>query len=200
MDLTELLALPGCHYLRVQVGPAFDDTVDVDRVALDARGESIKKWCLSLEVADGTSWKELTRHTDGNGVLAKLLVALGDAVGAWRSLPLPGGLWTSRSPVVSLLASSKSTKPSAGALEPVGLCECCRRPVGPEGSILHDLRRAEESDLCEECVSYGCTGEGRCLATDPALPKKREAATKRLEEYEPSTPPSGVDAYLRSIN
>ena len=209
MDIPYLLAFPFSPSIQVKIGPLPEDIISVDPEKLEERRDAIKDFCMSLPDTDGTSWQLLKEHTGGNGTMAKLLVALGELVGAWKMHPDPTRpeMWypSSMLPMiqagsVSKPVSSRMPKPSAGDLEKdTASCACCSRRMGPKDSRVHDLLTSrEDSKLCVECGFEGCDTEGPCALGPVAEKPPMKQAAKDDEEPPDAAPPGAeVDNYLK---
>ena len=210
MDIHQLVAFPFSPSVQVKIGPLPDDVIEVDADGLEARRDALKEFCLALPYTDGASWQLLKEHTGGNGTMAKLLVALGELVGAWKMHPDPTRpeMWypSSMLPMVQAGSvnkpvSSRMPKPSAGDLEKdTTSCACCARPMGPKNSRVHDLLTSrEDPKLCSECGFEGCETSGPC-ALEPAtdVPPMKKAAADDEEPPEDRAPPDvAVESYLK---
>lgn len=206
MQLEDFLALPGTMCIRLKVGPNLDDVIEVSQMYYEANKDDLLEFCLGLPDVDGRNWRTMKEFTGGNGSLAKLLIVLGDMVGAWEMYPdriIGGSLWTRDHPrILGSKAPSRSRvpKPSAGDLaEGTKPCFCCERDMGKPDSMIHDLIQAsEDSVMCLECEIAGCVVEqGPCNVFPDKLAEERRP--RRTEDEEDSGPPEGLDAYLRQF-
>ena len=206
MKIYDFLAQPGLPCIRVRVGPGVDDVVEIDQLYYDANKEDLLAWCLELPDVEGMTWRTLKIYTEGNGMMAKLLVALGDLAGAWKMHPPRDsiGMWTRQTPRVSQVIHPAPErlipKPSAGDLDETKPCFCCERPMGPRNDYRYDLYQDEHGEMCVECVAMGCVEEkGPCQV----FPEKLAAAPKKEADEAAvefvAAPPSGLDAYLKQF-
>jgi hypothetical protein len=205
LNLEEYLANPFQPCIRLRVGPELTDVVEVDQAYWEMHRDAFVEECLSLDEVEGHNWRSLKKYTDGNGLMAKLLIALGDLAGVWTMHPprtAPPGLWSRDLPRVLIGPPRRPTvpKPSQGALEPIGHCLCCERPMGPPDSLLHDLPRSESDEtLCLECEAMGCdVEEPGCNV----FPEKRAEAQPKLrvaETPDEAGPPPGLSEYLKQF-
>ena len=82
MNIEELLAVGNVPYIMVRFGPGEGDALPIDARSFALRKEELAKFCRSIPNADqGLSWKLLKAHTNNNGMMAKLLIALGELAG-----------------------------------------------------------------------------------------------------------------------
>jgi hypothetical protein len=193
---------------QVEVSPGV--FVPVDTSVLSSRKEDLKAYCLSIPQEELTSWKSLLPRTNNNGLLAKLLIALGDIEGVWVKHPPADSpyAWLPDQPAVLIhntVPKSTVPKPSAGDLEVnTVICDRCGICIGKYGSTLHDYVEASPGS--------------KCISDDPETcemveqPKKAAASPKTAANSDeppptevagPSTTgpsPTGIDAYLRSLN
>jgi hypothetical protein len=204
MKVYDFLAQPGHPCIRVRVGPNLNDVIEVDQAFFDGHKEELLAWCLELPEVEGMHWRTMKIHTEGNGTMAKLLIALGDLVGAWKMHPPRDsvGLWTRQSPriasVTRILPPRRVPKPSAGELDDTKPCFCCERPMGPPSDYRYDLYADEKGDMCVECVAMGCTMEkGPCKVFPEKVASQAPKKPPEKEEAEfPAAPPVGLEAYL----
>ena len=195
---------PLASVLAVETGPG--KFMEIDRFLWEATKDDFVAFCESLPTEAGPSYQVLKAYTQGNGDLAKLLIALGALAGVWKMHPdvrYPELWGKSRLYPMVQAASMKPRavkpprvpKPSAGGLE-VGVtdCTCCNRPMGPADSVIHDLVAGRE--LCAECEEAGCNGE-TCII-DRVLTKPKLRVVKDEEDDEPE--PDGMAAYLAAMN
>jgi len=182
IDLTTLLAAPLTYSVSVRLTPT--QSIDIDIVELEKRKPEILNYCKNLDLTDKLSWKDLQEHTEGNGTMAKLLVAIGDMIGAWSMHPpvhFPD-LWKSSNVFPMILSGTqvidktrRVPKPSAGDME-AGTVTCpkCDLSMGKYGSTIHDYIEAKPGS--------------RCISDDPEhcemLPEP-EAIAKTAEESSP---------------
>tara|TARA_B100000131_G_scaffold72080_1_gene68390 strand:- start:4861 stop:5481 length:621 start_codon:yes stop_codon:yes gene_type:complete len=193
IDLTSLLAPPLTPSIEIRLSPT--QSISVDIVEFEKRKAEILDYCKSMDLEGKLSWKELQEHTDGNGTMAKLLIAMGDLIGAWSMHPpvhLPD-LWRSSNAFPMILSGTQTfdrtrriPKPSAGDLD-VGTVTCpkCNLPMGKYGSKVHDYIEAEPGS--------------KCISFDPdqceMLPNP-ETITKVAEEIVQDDPEEGpVDEF-----
>ncbi len=187
----ELLAGDRAPCLRLRYGPEVTDAVELDREAVEQRKGEILAFCAGLPGADqGLSWRQVRAHTSNNGLYAKILIALGDHLGAWTMHPAPElpRLWRSIHPVILAPKKTKrprgTPKPSRGDLEEdLKPCACCARPMGPADSTVHDLTASDyNEDLCRDCEHADCDplGLGECQVDKPK--GKEKVATPAEDE------------------
>ena len=209
LDLADFIALPGMPSTKVEISPGV--FVPVDPAVMSIRKEELKQYCSSIPPEEVVTWRGLLPRMGGNETLSKLLISLGDMLGVWTQHPPVNSpyAWLPEHPVVlihSVSTTSSVPKPSAGGLE-AGLitCDRCGVSMGPFGSILHDYVEAEPDS---KCISYD---PEKCEMLEGA-PKKKAAIPKPSKDFDdlpPDAPPegkekgaapSGLDAYLRSLN
>ena len=204
MNIEDFLAIPGTPCIRLRVGPNPYDEIEVGQLYFDENKEALRDYCESLGDVTAYDWRAMKKFTKGNGVMAKLLIALGDLAGAWQMHPPREhgmGLWTKDHPrVLQISFFSSVAKPSRGDTDTHKLCFCCERPMGPPGSVVHDLPAAvEEPTMCFECVSEGCELEqGPCHV----FPEKKASERRQRppeDEESPAGEPAGLEAYLRQF-
>ena len=183
MRIEDLLASPMVPSFTIEVSPG--QFLEVDMAGFEDKKEEFKAFCLSIPNIDGASWKLIKSHTNNNGLMAKLLIALGERAGIWKVHPpvSMADLWQ-KSPFYPMILSgsiegvpsSKVPKPSRGDLErDTKLCVSCNREMGPQDSLVHDLREARDS-MCFECDDAGC---------EPGKPCKLDAdVEKYLRSFE----------------
>ena len=155
--IEDLVAMPMEPSIRVLISPT--EAVDVSQAAWESQKDSFVAWALSLPGIDQSiNWRLLKPYTGGNGMLAKLVIALGDLAKVWRMYPSASqpALWNKNHPsifeIVHVKKSRKVPKPSAGDLDPTGTCTCCERDMGPSGTDIHDLEASDDNtELCLEC-------------------------------------------------
>ena len=208
----EFLATPGLRSIRLRYGPGMEDAVEIDQAVFDQRKQELLDFCLGLDNVEGMSWRLLKQCTGGNGLMAKVLIALGQLVGAWTmhpALDIPQA-WTSTmyptifgrtAPTVS---PSRTPKPSAGDLE-VGTtpCRCCKRPMGPSTSHVHEVFETfDGAGYCSDCAVEGCGDEeGDCLLEEAVKVRAPRLPTEEgVEEEDPSGAPPGLETYLRNMS
>ena len=192
MDLHELLAEPLAPSIRVRLSPT--EHVDIDMAKFETSKEDITKFCKSIPSANGgLSWRLLKTYTGNNGLMAKLLIALGDLAGVWKMHPSPDFplLWSKSNMYPMVLAGSMLLeaprgvlKPSRGDLESLRTeCEVCGRMVAPR-----DVRTSPLD--CEE---------RDCPYADPPR-KEKIVPPPRDNPPEPSLESLDLDTYLSSLN
>ena len=215
-DLSDLLALHGPGSISIEISPGVH--LSIDSFALEERKQDLVSYCRSISPDEYVTWRGLLPRMDGNETMAKLLIALGDEVGAWVRHPpinLPT-LWTSEHPMVLVQADTSKRsvpKPSAGDLER-GLVTCaeCGLRMGPFGSTIHDYVEAEPGS---RCISYDpglCemaeNGHGRRSPErrktpkppDPAKSIQSEVLVPHQDISDNSDAPSWVKEYMSSLN
>tara|TARA_Y100000310_G_scaffold290970_1_gene318537 strand:+ start:67 stop:711 length:645 start_codon:yes stop_codon:yes gene_type:complete len=188
--IENLVALPMQPSIRVRVGP--DETVEVDQVAWEEQKGAFIEWALGLPRIDqGIGYRMLKPYTGGNGLMAKLVVALGDLAKIWRMYPSPDqpALWGQTHPTIFQLRgrdqARRVPKPSAGDLDPLRHCECCERGMGPEDSQVHDLVASDENtELCLECDLVCGPRAGTCELTEPKEKRAHRPPETREEELD----------------
>lgn len=201
-NIEDLLAMPMLPCIRVQVGPG--EVVEIDQQAYEAAKDELVAFCLSLPNLEGASWQILKPYTSNNGLMAKLLIALGDMAGVWTMHPPVSSpdLWSKSSmyPMVLTLQMEPVTprgvpKPSAGDLEADEVpCECCQRMMGPTDSTIHDLVESmPDLGMCIDCDVAGCDAGWDCQLdqkkekTEKKKVKKASARSKgKPEDTEPA--------------
>lgn len=168
--IEDLLAVPMTPSIRVRYGPGPDDAVAIDEALWEAMKERFVEFCISIPNAEGSSWRTLRSYTGQNGLMAKLLIALGDLAGVWTMHPRldTPDLW--QNPMYPMVLVQVKTvdlgvKPSRGDLE-YALCQCCERPMGPADSIFHELQEDHEG-WCMECAEAECELAGSCVLDKP---------------------------------
>lgn len=195
-DVAGLLALPLTPSIRVRIGP--EEVLEIDQHVWEASKEEFSTWALGLpNVGQGICWRDLKPFTGQNGMLAKLVIALGDLAKIWRMYPSPDQprLWGRTSPSILMLSTSPRKpqggggipKPSAGELEPTKVCTCCEEGMGPPNSRIHDKTESDEaSGICVECDLVCGTRASSCQLNQKS--KKAEALPRpvdtRSEEQE----------------
>ena len=155
--IEDLVALPMQPSLRVRIGP--DRVVEVDQVAWETKKDAFIEWALGLpNIHQSISYRLLKPYTGGNGMLARLVVALGDLARIWTMYPHPRDrqLWGPNHPTILSVRPQKKSrrvpKPSAGDLDTGKHCTCCLREMGPSDSQVHDLVASDDVEgLCLEC-------------------------------------------------
>lgn len=196
IDLEELLATPVTPSIRVRVGPGPEDAVYVDQVAFDARKEEILEFCQNIPSPNGIGWKALRPYVGGNGLMAKLLIGLGDVLGVWKMHPPPEipELWSLPDYPIAIGAVSIRKRAREETLE----CQCCWRPMGPCDSKEHDLFESyPDAKMCVECDAAGCNLGSPCELEESKTEVPDAAYSERPQDG-PQTPdvPAGLDAYL----
>lgn len=205
MKLEEYLANPFQPCIRLRVGPGLMDVVEVDQAYWEEHKQDFIDECLRLEDVEGCNWRSLRKHTDGNGLMAKLLIALGDLAEVWTMHPprsAPPGMWGADLPRVLIGPARQPSvpKPSQGALEPLGHCLCCERPMGPPDSFLHDLPRSESDEtLCLECEAMGCDVEEPGCNVFPEKTAGEKPKLRVAEAPGEAGPPPGLSEYLKQF-
>jgi hypothetical protein len=193
MLLENLLAAPLTPSIRVRIGP--NDAIEVDQAAFENEKEMLRAFCQSIPQADdGLSWRVLKAHTGNNGLMAKLLIGLGEVLGIWKMYPDPGlpELWqSSLFPMIQAGSMAPSVsevpKPSRGELEVGESCACCQRTMNEYNGLL-----LEGYEFCWECADAGCVGDGDCQ-----LEKKAEL--RLVKPAEPEEEPADIDSYLKQF-
>ena len=186
------------------------DEVEVDQLAFEERKDEIREFCQSLGDVTAYDWRAMRQFTDGNGQMAKLLIALGELAGAWKMYPPlenSAGLWNKDHPRVFQMVVFEEPrlvpKPSAGDLETDQVCFCCERPMGPTDSHVHDLVASRaEPKMCVECVVEGCELEqGPCHVFPEKKAEERQQRRAAAQEDEDGAdhPPPGLEAYLKQF-
>lgn len=211
MKVENFLAMPGMPCVRVRVGPGPGDFADIDQAYLDAHMEEVRDYCESLGEVTASNWRTLRVHTEDNGMMAKLLIVLGDLAGAWSMYPpidSGQGLWNRDHPrIFQLTTPVKSIrrvpKPSAGDIDADSSCSCCQRGMGTFNSHVHDIVASKaEPELCIECYLADCyVGEGACNVfpgRDRNDPKQGPARVEADVEVE-TGPPPGMASYLNQF-
>lgn len=216
MNIEEFLAVPMTPSIRLRIGPGVDDAVEIDQFAFDAKKQELIDFCRALYNVDGASWQLLRMHTNGNGTLAKVLIALGELAGVWKMHPRPeyADLWYGNNmlpciqhgSIVQAVAPGQGVpKPSSGDLEKgVKECTCCDRSMGPRDSKYHDLVSSDVDGWCEECLAY-------CTPPDPCCIKNMEAGSKQgiqkraeveeeVQEQPQEVPDFDVESYLKGFD
>lgn len=195
-EMSKLLALPFTPCLRVRVGPKPEDVVEISAIEWEAEKPKFIEFCKSItEANEGPSWRELKKHTGGNGLMARLLIALGDMAGVWTMFPrvFTPELWHPQHPMIlreSVASRSTVPKPSAGDLErDTKECEVCHRPMGPADSKHHDLVESPDEGTCLECYHD--------QADEKRKPKTKKASV--VKEDEPQLDQDALAAYLRQF-
>lgn len=216
MNIENFLATPGVPCIRVRVAPmgsAYDE-VEIDQRYFEDNKEELKEYLESLGDVTAYNWRTMKQFTEGNGLMAKLLIVLGELAGVWQMYPpLEGhnaGLWNKEHPRVFKLNAvvfkpgdpRRVPKPSAGDLDTDKVCVCCERPMGTPDSRVHDLVASEEHPkLCLECALEGCDDQGGPCHVFPE--KKAEERQERPQEAEDAEgdpeAPAGLDAYLKQF-
>jgi hypothetical protein len=192
LDLSQFLALPMHPCIRVHVGA--HDVIEVDQVAWEAHKEEFKAWALELPGIDqGIGYRLLKPYTEGNGMLAKLTVALGDLAGIWTMYPKhfhAAAQWGRTHPMIIPIdrpVKRKIPKPSAGDLDPTATCTCCERGMGPPESQVHDLTASDDyPGICIEC-DFSCGVDAKDCALTRARPAKKKTAAKRAPAPAPDS-------------
>jgi len=143
-------------------------------------------------------------YTGQNGMLAKMVVALGELLGLWTMHPNPDipGLWHNRLYPMVLPDSVhrrrsplRTPKPSSGDLEAsLEFCERCSRHVPPAESFIHDP---------VECDQEDCPMEG--VIKVPRAAGKTAAAVEPPAEEEEDEMMMGYDRdalanFLKNVN
>jgi hypothetical protein len=202
MKIEDFLALPGTQCIRIRVGPEMYDEVEISQDYFDAHKEELLDFCQSLGDVTAFNWRSMKQHTGGNGMMAKILIALGDLAGAWKMHPPlenSFGMWNRDHPRVfqMMVAPASVPKPSAGDLDTDQACFCCERQMGPSDSSVHDLVASqEEPKLCLECALEGCELEqGPCHVFPDKVAGERKERPSMMPS-EDGGPPPGLDAYL----
>jgi hypothetical protein len=205
VNLKEILASQTSQAMAVEIAPG--KFIEVDPMMMKSREGELRSYCLSLPVAGGASWRQLKPWAQNNGDLAKLLIAIGELVGAWKMHPpvTSPELWGKSDlyPMISVEvkeAPSRVPKPSRGDFD-VGtsLCTCCGRMMGPTESTTHDLVESMPGlGLCAECDQADCSPPGACRLDGGVQPVKK--AELRVAEDEEDAPPEDLDRYLASLN
>ena len=188
MKIEKFLADPLTPSVRLRIGPSVDDAVEIDPTAYEAQKDLLLQFCLDIPNTDGMSWQVLRAYTDGNGTLAKVLIALGEMAGIWKMHPSPffSDLWFGN-PMYPCISSGSVKrapsvpKPSQGDLENTIPCACCGRQIGKRGSRYNDLIESEIERTCEECASM-CYGD-TCQVTGEKHAHENSEAPEGLEEY-----------------
>ena len=191
--IEDLVALPLQPSIRVRISP--NEHVDVDQVQWEAQKDEFVEWALSIpRIEQSIGWRLLKPYTGGNGMLAKLAIALGDLAKVWRMYPSPDqpALWGRTHPCIMELRQPKKVermvpKPSAGDLDPTAHCTCCERSMGPSGSTIHDLEASDENtELCLECDLACGPRASSCLLNSPKEKRAqyRPPDTQEQEEAE----------------
>jgi hypothetical protein len=208
MNIENFLATPGSPCISLRVGPNVGDVVNIDQWYFDTHRDEFFQYCLDLPEVEARNWRGMKQFTSNNGLMAKTLIMLGDLVGAWTAHPQPTsapGLWTNQNPRILAVNSPPKTlvvKPSAGAMELVADCGCCRRPMGELDSLVHDLVRSEhDSRICFECEVMDCDVEDHlCRVFDQPPPRQRRSSPELVPEEEPRWgAPDGIDSYLKGF-
>lgn len=208
MNLEVYLVQGMAPCIRLVLGPGPLDVVEVDQAYWEEHRQEFLDFCLGLPEVEGMNWRDLKEHADGNGLMAKLLIALGDLAGAWTMHPPLNAPWSSWGrDLPRILEGPTQTprtvpKPSSGDLDGTE-CSCCGRPMGPADSLVHDLPASErDSELCLECEAMDCDAdEGQCnvFPEKTAAERRRGLSTvKEPEEFEAAVPP-GLAAYLKQF-
>ncbi len=209
MRIEDFLALPGTLCIRLKVGPGLEDVIEISQMHYDTNKDELREFCLGLPDVEGRNWRTMKEFTGGNGTMAKLLIVLGDMVGAWKMYPdreLGAALWNRDHPRIvrsEAPAKRRVPKPSAGELEQgTKPCFCCSRPMGPPDSVVHDLIQAQEgSTLCLECEVMGCDGQvkGPCMMFPEKTAEEQGPRPVEDVEEEQAGPPAGLEAYLKQF-
>lgn len=196
--LSSLLALPG-YSQEIEIEPGV--TLNIDPAALEANKDKILAYCRALPASDILSWKYLSHNLQDNEVLSKLLIALGDSLGAWIRHP-PIGLteaWTADSPSVLYVHPApivaRVPKPSTGVLEAdLVTCPRCYLQMGPPGSTIHDYVEAYPGAECitedpEECEMWEDRPEEKNAQVIPVRPDQ-EVDHEQTNPYSPPDEPA----------
>jgi hypothetical protein len=184
--------------IRVRISP--DRALEVDQAAFEEHRDELERFCRSLPgVEEGPSWRQLKVHTNGNGMMAKLLIALGDLLGVWQMHPSVDSprLWGNALYPMVLAGSVEKPpvrrvpKPSAGDLE-VGVEQCsqCGRMVAAPDSPVHPP---------VECDDPDCPMENAIKVPQKQKKAAVEPAKVLVPPDDEGTPP-GLEKYLRDIN
>ena len=199
MDIEKLLAVGMVPSIRVRYGPDIEDAVFIDANAFELNKTELKRYCQSIPNANaGLSWRLLMPWTGGNGLMAKVLVMLGEMVGAWKAHPPleSPAMWNRKlhpmirtgSLVQEAPVASRVPKPSRGDLEAgTQPCRCCKRPMGPTDSVSHDLVEAGNG-YCMDCNFEDCDDMSPCRVFHKPVEKQAEQVLEA---------PDGIDEYLR---
>lgn len=217
MNLADLFALPSDPSFHLQLGPDFEkDSVIIHIGLWDLHKSKFREWVCSLpeiQEKQAVSYRVLAQHTQGNRLLARVLIALGDLEGLWQFYPdrsIPS-LWSKSNMYPMILSgsfnlpqavdapSSRVPKPSEGDLEPTeGFCEACEQPMGPEHSRSHDRSRWNGTDVCNVCVNEGV--DPYDVRNTKQLVKKAEYGKDPLANVEPIMPRyEGMTSFLDSF-
>jgi len=212
MRLEELLAVPMQPCIRVRYGPKIDDVVEIDEVQFERRKDEFIEHCFTIPNLDGANWRILKPYAGDNGLMAKVLIALGQMIGIWKMWPDPNALeftaWgdfhpsiqmgTVVKPPPSVLKKERVPKPSRGDLElDVSTCSCCDRPMGPMDSTIHDLR-VEEDDRCFQCVEE-CGEDGPCRLFAAKLPIRKIIENQSIEEARSPAVEAEIKAFFDTM-
>lgn len=205
MNLEDFLATPFQTCIRLRVGAGLEDVVEVDQTYWEANKQDFIDFCLELDEVEGHNWRSMKQHTGGNGMLAKLLIALGDLAEVWTMHPPRDahvGLWSNDLPRVLIGPTHAPIfpKPSYGALEADKSCDCCGRPMGPPDSMVHDLPTSEKDDkLCLECEAMDCELEEDDCKVFPEKVAEQKPKLRLVEAEQPTEPPPGIAEYLKQF-
>jgi len=206
MNLEDFLAMPMTPCIRLRIGPEVTDVVEIDQITYDARKDELLLFLESIPLVDGASWRTLKPYTNNNGLMAKILIALGELAGVWKMYPSPdiAILWEGHSTYPCVLAgsvqfpskqlpASSVPKPSRGDLEEGPTCVCCDRTMGDERYFY--VLQSQVDGWCTECEE-GCPPEGPCEVNGkrPAIEKKANAEEREAFNIE------GLEEYIKNIN
>lgn len=201
---------PLTSVLAIETSPG--RVMEIDRLHWEATKEQFVAFCESIPgVETGPSYQALKLYTNGNGDLAKLLIALGELAGVWKMHPplRHPELWGKARQLYPMIAAeprpapAHTPKPSTGDLEKgVTDCGCCGRSMGPTGSLIHDLVAGPEHGFCSECEEAGCDGVtcrvDELLTAALRSPSQQQPRRARVVEdfSDEVEAPDGIDAYL----
>lgn len=207
MRLEEFLALPMTPSIRLRYGPSIEDAVEIDEATFERRKQELIDFCSTLPNLEGMSWQLLRLHTEGNGLMAKVLIALGELAGLWKMYPRPewADLWQGNSMypcirTVSLPPARPKLVSDIDSSNPA--CECCGREMrNPKTSKWSDLLECVDNPgFCEECTMF-CDSPIEC-----ALKEHKEAnPVKPLPERAPPQENASefafdVEQYLKNFD
>ncbi len=155
MKISDFLAMPSATTIDLVLGDT--QRAQIDPLEVSRRKEEILTYCASLpKIAN--SWRMLVPYAENSELLAKLLVVIGQRVGAWTAYPeqyAPTTAWTKECPIIIRKPSlSAVPKPSRGDLAAnTTECPVCFLQMGEPSSSYHDLVREEGSEYCQLCAT-----------------------------------------------
>jgi hypothetical protein len=179
--------LPMTPCIRMRVGPSPVDVIEIDQQEFEIAKDQLHHFCKSIPNPEGMSWQTLRTHTDGNGAMAKLLIALGDMLEVWKMYPPLEwvDLWGGNSIYPSIAALPKEEL--VAILPPA--CSCCKRPFS--GEVLPGF----DSTRCNLCGTL-CTPGGPCVVSAAAVSSPVDADLQEAE----SLSSDDIEDFLRKLN